>query len=327
MIRIHGPAIDPSDLKGETRVGACVFVEDDDYILCIDGRFGTAADRVVKRLDGRKKKKYLFLTHPHGDHAIGIEKEIDKNDDVAWLICQDPASFNKNYSDEAKGNVAMLERIIAKAKKKGIKVVYAKNGERFHIGSIEFVTYRDQPSSARNTETYINQGSLCVWFPQLRLLYTGDTGADCAEKYKLSPVVATGFHHGNWLAYQHAVNLKKRGCLYYWDDDYSTKMTDFLMTGRRNAKRAGMTIFDLHGDLNIVAFNNKAILYKGGKLYRYECSYARSGSFKATTLTVVYDVLLGKYGSGDSRTTKLLDEGFNPGSVQGWVNKFAGVFK
>ena len=97
MIRVHAPEINSKDLYGETRVGACLFAEDSDKILCIDGRFGTAADRVVKRLDGRNKKKFLLLSHPHGDHAIGIEKEIDKNNDVAWLICQDPASLNKPH--------------------------------------------------------------------------------------------------------------------------------------------------------------------------------------------------------------------------------------
>ena len=327
MIRIHGPAIDPSDLKGETRVGANLLIEDSKYVICVDGRFGSAADKVIKRLDGRKKKKVLFLSHPHGDHADGIEREIDKNDDVLALICQDPASLNKKYSSEAKRNVETLERIIAKAVEKHVVVVYAEDGQRFEYGDIVFETYRDQPSSARNTETYINQGSLCLWMPEVNFLYTGDTGADCAKENGLDPAVATGFHHGNWLAYLHALDLKKRGCLYYWDDDYSTKMTDFLKTGRRNAKRAGMTVFDLHDDINIIAFKRKGIVYKGGKLYRFSCAYTGSASFKATTLTVVFDVLKGKYGRGDRRVTKLLDAGFNPGSVQGWVNKFAGVLK
>lgn len=327
MIRIHGPAIDPSDLRGETRVGANILIEDEEYVICVDGRFGSAADKVVKRLDSRNKKKILFLSHPHGDHIGGLDKELSKNDDVAVLICQDPASLNRKYSDEARRNIEKLEALIAKAKKKRVSVIFAEDGQRFEYGDIVFYTYRDQPSSARNTETYINQGSLCLWLPEVGFLYTGDTGADCAEENELDPAVATGFHHGNWLAYLHARNLKARGCLYYWDDDYSTKMTDFLMTGRRNAKRAGMTVFDLHDDINIIAFKRKGVIYKGGKAYRFQCSYTGPTSFKATTLTVVYDVLSGKYGKGDSRVTKLLDDGFNPGSVQGWVNKFAGVLK
>ena len=327
MIRIHGPGIDPSDLKGETRVGANLLIEDTEYVVCVDGRFGSAADKVVSRLDSRNKEKILFLSHPHGDHIGGLDKELSKNDDVSALICQDPASLNKKYSPEAKGNVEKLEALIAKAKKKHIPVIYAKDGQRFEYGDIVFKTYRDQPSSARNTETYINQGSLCLWVPELSFLYTGDTGAYCAKRNGLRVKVVTGLHHGNWLESEGRDYLKKVGCLYYWDDDYSTTMTGFLKTGRGNAKKAGMTIFNLHDDINIVAFKGKAYIYKGGKIYRYDCSYTGPSGYKATTLTVVYDVLSGEYGKGDSRTTKLLDEGFNPGSVQGWVNKFVGVLK
>ena len=48
---------------------------------------------------------------------------------------------------------------------------------------------------------------------------------------------------------------------------------------------------------------------------------------KAATLYSVRDVLEGKYGGGDKRVTNLLDAGFNPGSVQGWVNKLYNLVK
>lgn len=328
MLRFYAPGIVAADLgKGQTRVGSSFMVEDAEHILCIDGRCGTAADRVVKRLDARKKKKILLLSHPHYDHYNGIEKEIEKGDDIYTLICQDPSSFNKKYSDEVKGNVEALERIIKKARDRRIAVVYTQNGSTFKFGDIKFVTYREQPDSARNSETYINQGSLNVWLPEQRILYTGDTGACLAKKYGLNPIIVIGMHHGNWLSKDDAEWLYKHGCLYYLDDDYSTSITDFLSTGRGKAKKAGMTIFSCHGDLNIVAFSNRAIIYKNGKLYRYSGSYSGKASLKAATLTTVFSVFSGKYGNGDARVTKLLDLGYNPGSVQGWVNKFAGVVK
>lgn len=328
MIRVYAPEIIASDISsGTTRVGANIIVEDDNYALCIDGRCGAAADRVVKRLHSIDKTKILLLSHPHYDHYNGIENYIDKYGDVLALICQSPASLNKKYSDEASGNIEALERIISKAKKKGIAVRYAEDGQRFAYGEIEFTTYRDQPSSARNTETYINQGSLCVWVPSIRLLYTGDTGAYCAKKHGLNPIVVTGMHHGNWLESEGRDYLKKCGCLYYWDDDYSTSITSFLSTGRGNAKKAGLTIFTLHGDLNIVAFSGRAIIYKGGKQYRYTCPYKGKNAMKSATLYSVRDVLEGKYSGGDKRVTNLLDAGFNPGSVQGWVNKLYNLVK
>lgn len=332
MIRVYAPAINPNDLgKTQTRVGANFSVEEigdnAKYILCVDGRCDTAADRVIKQLNNRGKKKILLLSHPHYDHYFGIEKDIDKYGDAYALVCQDPSSFNKNYSSEARGNVEALERIIGKAKKKGIRVMYARDNEKFKFGDIEFTTYRDQPSSARNTETYINQGSLSVWLSNIRVLYTGDTGAYCAEKYKLNPVVITGLHHGNWLSKAQAIYLVRNGCLYYWDDDYSNNITDFLSTGRAKAEEQGMEIFTLHGDLNIVCFSGKANIYKGGKTYSYKCSYTGKNTMKSATLEMVKNVLNGTAGGGDARTTYLLDKGYNPGSVQGWVNTFYKLIK
>ena len=328
MLWFYAPEINPADLsKNQTRVGACFQVENEEYIICFDGRCGTAANRVINRLNKRKKRKILFISHPHYDHIDGVEKDIDKYGDAEWLICPDPASYNKDYSSEAKGNVEALERIIKKAKAKKIAVAYANDGDKFSFGDINFTVYRDQPSSARNTETYINQGSLCVWFSGNRLLYTADTGAYCAKEHGLKPIVVTGFHHGNWLETEGLKYLKSVGCKYYWDDDYSTTTTDFLSTGRGNALKAKFKVFNLHGDLNILVFNKKANIYKDGKVYSYSCPYDGKFTLKGATLEMVKRVLNGTAGSSNARITYLIDKGYNPGSVQGWVNTFYKLIK
>lgn len=328
MLWYHAPQIYPADIdKCQTRVGACFHVENEEYIICFDGRCGNAASRVIRRLNKRKKRKILFLSHPHYDHYYGIEKDIDTYGDAEWLICPDPASYNRNYSDEVKGNIAALERIIKKAKAKNIAVAYANNGDEFSFGDIEFTVYRDQPSSARNSETYINQGSLCAWFANSSLLYTADTGAYCAKKYGLKPKVITGLHHGNWLESEGWQYLKSVGCEFYWDDDYSTVTTDFLKTGRGNALKAKFKVFNLHGDLNILVFDGKANIYKGGKAYSYSCPYDGEFTLKGATLEMVKRVLNGTAGASDARITYLIERGYNPGSVQGWVNTFYKLIK
>ena len=328
MLWLYAPEINPADVdKNRTRVGACFQVENEEYIICFDGRCGTAASRVVNRLNKRKKRKILFVSHPHYDHINGVEKDIDKYGDAEWLICPDPASYNKDYSSEARGNVEALERVIKKAKAKKISIAYASDGDKFSFGDISFTVYRDQPSSARNTETYINQGSLCAWFNNIRLLYTADTGTYCAKKYGLKPLIVTGMHHGNWLEKEGWQYLKSIGCKYYWDDDYSTTTTDFLSTGRGNAFKAGMTVLNLHGDLNILAFNGKANIYKDGKVYSYVCSYDGELALKGATLEMVKRVLDGTAGSSNARVTYLIERGYNPGSVQGWVNTLYKLIK
>lgn len=328
MVRFNFPAVHSIDLpKNFTRVGSCFFVEDDKYILMADGRCDAAANRVVKRLSNRGRYKILFLSHSHYDHRDGIMDAIAKCEDVKVLICQDPKTLNKKYSDEAKRDIEALERIIKAARDKRIAVVYAEDGGHFQYGELDFITYRDQPESARNTETYINQGSICLWFPKDRILYTGDTGAYCIKEHGLNPVFTCGHHHGNWLGHSDAEYAYEHGCLYYWDDDYSEGTTEFLKTGRGNAKKVGMIVLSNHTDTNIVTFGKTGIIYKNGKQYRYVCSNGGKNTMKRATLQAVYNVFSGKYGSNDDRVTKLLDLGFNPGSIQGWVNKFAGVVK
>lgn len=321
MIRGYIPSVHSADLSGDTRVGACHMIEDDNYVLCIDGRFGNAAKRVTKRLNDREKRKILFLTHPHGDHYNGIEYDINNYSAAHVLICPDPSSYNKNYSSECKSNVAALERIIKSAKAKGIKVIYAGDGQRFSFGDIDFVVYRNQPSSARNTETYINQGSLCLWFPTLKYLYTGDTGAYCVEDHNLKPVFIGGFHHGNWLSKAHATKMKANGCLYYWDDDYSETITSFLSTGRGNAQEVGMNILSVHGDINFVAYSGKVVIYKGTKHWSYKCSYNGANELKTPDLGIVMATLRGTLGNGDERITNLLDQKYAPSAVQRYVNE------
>lgn len=327
MIRANIPAILSSDLSGGTRTGACSMFEDATYILCVDGRCGTSAKRSMTRLNKRNKKKILLLTHPHYDHYYGIEYDIDNNSKAHTLICPDPASYNKSYSSECRGNVEALERIIKKAKAKGISVVYATDGKTFTYGDIKFTVYRDQPSSARNTETYINQGSLCVWFPTIKVLYTGDTGAYCVEEHGLDPVFVGGFHHGNWLSLAHAKLLKDRGCRFYWDDDYSTSTTSFLSTGRGNAIKAGLKVLGVRGDINLIAYSGKTVVYKGTEHWSYKCSYKGKSTLKSANLSAVKGVLKGTYGTGDARITALLDAQYAPSSVQNQVNEMISLVK
>ena len=121
-----------------------------------------------------------------------------------------------------------------------------------------------------------------------------------------------------------APRLKRAGCLYYWDNDYSTSLTDFLMTGREDAQNAGMTILNVHGDINAIWFGKRCVIYKHGQIYRYACSYAGKANLKSADLAIVKAVINGKAGAGDARTSYLLNKGYNAGAVQ---KEFNGIIK
>ena len=132
-------------------------------------------------------------------------------------------------------------------------------------------------------------------------------------------------HHGNNCVRAISTWLKDHGCIYCWDNDYSTSLTDFLMTGREDALAVGMTYFSVHGDINAIFRGGKATIYKGGKAYSYLCNYVGKNALNAATPYVCRKVLRGSYGKADARTTNLLNLGYSPTSVQNKINQIVEI--
>lgn len=332
MIRGLIPGLYDSDFsnKRDMRDGDCLILTDDvGTAMVVDGYCGAPARRLVQYLKEHGiRKPYLDLTHPHYDHYNGIELILD--DDFFFpraLSCPNPDSYNRNFSKDCAENVAALERIIGKAKKKNVPVVFLDDGMTITRGDIDFKVYRNQPTTARNTDAYLNDGSLCFWFPSMRFLITGDAGLECAKQHNLKPVFVKGGHHGNDLVMAIAEYLWSVGCRYYYDNDYSTVLTSFLMTGRDNAIDVGMEILGVHGDINFVSFGGKMVIYKGSNHWSYKCGYTGGRSLRTADLGVVKSVLRGNAGNGDARITALIDAGYAPASVQDNVNEIISLVR
>ena len=335
MIRLQAVGLYPSDFgSGETRLGDATIIDDGKNFEVIDGYCAKGATRLISMLKARGiKNPYLHISHPHWDHYDGISKIIKDT----WfkpraLYCQNPDSITAHNSD-VRGEIDALRTIIREAKAKGIKVIYLNNLDKIVHGEIKFTVYRRNPSWTGSSDAYLNEGSLCYWFPEQLYLTTGDASMWCAEKYNLHPKWVKGGHHGNDIGgltlkpSQMASWLKKNGCVYYWDNDFSTKLTDFLMTGREDAQTAGMKFFDIHGDINAIYYRKKAVIYKDGGIYRYNCGCNSAPTLKDPTLEIVKDVLKGKAGTGDERVTYLLNRGHNYGLVQKEVNELVKLIK
>lgn len=335
MIRLQAVGLYSSDFgSGETRLGDATIIDDGKNFEVIDGYCAKGATRLINMLKTRGiKNPYLHITHPHWDHRDGIKKIINDS----WfkpraLYCQNPDSITA-HNGSIKGDIDALRTIIKEAKAKKIPVVYLKNGDKIVHGEIKFTVYRDNPKYTGNSEAYINDGSLCYWFPELSYLTTGDAGMWCAQRYNLPVKFHKCGHHGNDESGENKKPsdmtrwMKSKGCLYYWDNDYSTRLTDFLMTGREDAQNAGMKCFDIHGDLNTIFFRKRAVIYKHGQIYRYACSYNGTPTLADPNLTNVKMVLSGKAGTDDARTTYLLNHKMNPNLIQQEINELYKLIK
>lgn len=327
MIRVHIPGFYGSD-SGKPRWGDCTIMDDGDETLIIDGYCGVGTTRMIKRLKARGvTSPYLLLSHPHYDHYYGLRKIInDKAFTPKALYCQNPNSLVGHDSDITT-NIRVLKTIISEAKKRKIPVIYVVNGSEYNVGEIRFNTYFSKPSYTGNSDAYLNDSSICCWFPDIRYLTTGDAGLDCAKTHNLRPVFIKCGHHGNNCVRTMAKWLKAHGCLYYWDNDYSVNLTDFLMTGREDAIAVGMKVFSIHGDINFVAYGGKTVIYKGGKNYQYECDYTGKSTLKMATIDVIVETLQGKHGNDETRVTSLIDNGWYPSNVQNRINQLVKLIK
>lgn len=331
MIRLNVPGFYDSD-SGGPRWGDAQVFDDGRYYFVIDGYCGVGTSRLVKYLKKRKiKNPYLLITHAHYDHYYGIREIIRDNYFAPKAIyCYDPDSLTAHNSD-IKSNIDALKNIIAEAKAKGYRVRYLKSGEKFYIGEMDIEIYREQPAYSGNSDSYLNDGSLCVWFPKLSYFTSGDgpeeMGTLC-EKYGIKPKFIKLAHHGNNLPRVQAKKMWALGTRFCWDNDYNTKITDFLSTGREDAIAVGMKYINCHGDFNVIWWRKQAVIYKGTTIYRYSCSYNGKPTLtKAVDLAIVKAVLRGDYGNGDARITNLIDESYNAGLVQTEINTLIKLIK
>lgn len=334
MIRLQCIGLYASDFSGGTRLGDAQIIDDGKTYEVIDGYCEKGADRLISTLKERKiKSPNLYITHPHYDHYDGIRRIIrDSWFKPKRLYAPNPESYG-DVSGEVKGNKQALKNIISEAKNKGIPVTYLKNEQKISHGEIKFTVYQDTTCKNEGSEGYVNDRSLAFWFHEMKYLTTGDAGMWCVEKYGLKPKFIKCGHHGNNIGTrtikpsQMAPRMKKAGCLFYWDNDYSTSLTDFLMTGREDAQTAGMTIYSIHGDINAIWQSGYCSIYKDYKVRRYKCSYKGKTTLRQPDLKVVMGVLRGEYGRDNARISNLIDAGFYPIAVQNKINEIVQLVK
>ena len=335
MIRLQCIGLYPSDFGSGTRLGDAQIIDDGKNYEVIDGYCGKGSDRLISTLKERKiKSPNLYITHPHYDHYYGIRQIIRDG----WfkpkrLYTPNPDSYG-DVSSDVRGNKQALRDIISEAKSKGIPVTYLRNEQNVKHGEIKFTVYQDTTCKYNwNSDAYINDRSLAFWFPELKYLTTGDAGMWAVKKYGLKPKFIKCGHHGNNIGTcdikpsEMAPKLKRNGCLFYWDNDYSTKLTDFLMTGREDAINAGMTIYNIHGDINAIWQRGYASIYKDYKVKRYKCSYKGETTLKQPDLSVVMGVLRGEYGTSNARISKLINSGYYPIATQNKINEIVKLVK
>ena len=337
MIRRHIIGFDRSD--DIDRSGSCVIFSDGRETVIIDGYTGVGKRKLIARLKKIGcRNPWLYLTHAHGDHYDGLKAIInDSYFKPKGFRCYDPASIKAgaDRNGEIRGDRNALIEIINTCKEKGIPVKYVHSSDSYVHGEIKFKTYREQPAFEGNSEdphgwSYLNDGSLIFWFYELGTIVDGDGPMAIGEFCQKRGIHAKDFqipHHGGNCNKGRAELMKKLGAIYCWDDSYCSDSDEFVQFGRRRCIQAGIKHYGVRGDINTIYFGGRAVIYKGGNIYRYSCTYKGKPTLKGHTADVVRKVMRGSYGNSDTRTTNLLDEGYNPGLVQKDINSVINTAK
>lgn len=277
----------------ETRYGdSQVFIDTKNNIcFIVDGGDGECASRLISYLkENNIKKVYLLLTHPHSDHGDGLRKIIkDSYFTVLRFYCYDPNSLKKGLSNNRGSNsvredIDYLNRMISEAKDRGIEVKYLSHGDRVELGNIKFNVYREQPSRVEDSDTYgwayVNDGSLCLYFPDLYYWTSGDGSDriwDFIKKLGLTVKFFKIPHHGNNCPQSQANGLKSHGVNLCWYNDLEPNgigTTDFTAYGARRCKEAGIKVVDCIGsDINMTFAVGKATITKGNSSWNYTIPY------------------------------------------------------
>ena len=327
-----------NDSDNVDRTGSCVIFTDGKETVIIDGYMGVGKRKLIKWLKKMGiRNPWLYLTHAHGDHYDGLKAIIeDPYFKPKGFRCYDPATIKSgaNQNGEVSGDRNALIGIINLCKEKEIPVRYVHSSDTYTHGEIKFKVYREQPAFEGNKEdphgwSYLNDGSLIFWFHELGTLVCGDGPMQIGEFCQKRSIHAKDFqipHHGNNCNAGRAKIMRQLGAVYCWDDSYAYDY-DFLQFGRKRCIEAGIKHYGVKGDINTIYFGGRAVIYKGGNIYRYSCTYKGKPTLKGHTADVVRKAMRGTYGSGDTRTTNLLDDGYNPGLVQKDVNNVTSIAK
>ena len=328
----------------DTRYGDTQFFKDGYRFLVIDGGEPTYTDLLITDLKifGANKEDselWLLATHTHYDHIKGLRILMAHKTNgkytfkITRLYCYDPASLkaglrNNKGSDFVRSEIDSMNAMISEAKARGIKVIFVKNKQKISWGDIRFQVFREQPTRVedkdRYGDAYINDGSLVTWFENISYLTSGDGPdklGDICEQYDLDPAMIKGPHHGNDLPRKQATKMHNRGCLYYWDNDLSKDITDFLETGREDAIGVGMTVMDIIGDINGYTYGGYFyIIHKGKRVAKIPIECKSNAPVKTATPALVRKILRGSYGNGDRIVTKVLAAGYSPLSAKARVD-------
>lgn len=293
MIKFYAPGFG-TPKKPDDRHGDAQVLSDGAYTLVIDGGDATMADKLITWLKSQGMKEvYLVVSHWHYDHYHGIERIIkDKSFTVRKLYCPKPSNLvpglSSKWAGEIQSEINTAGRIISEVKDRGAEVVYLATGDEVTLGDIRFKTCILQQAKCRNDDAhawaFVNSGSLCMYFPDLYYLTTGDGPDNIKEAVAYFGGPLRWFkipHHGNVCTQSNAAACKAAGAVLAWYNGLEPQgpgTTAFTQYGARRCVQAGLMVWDTIGEISGRADAGRLTLEHNGTSYVEDIPYRKGGA-------------------------------------------------
>ena len=279
--------------KSDERHGDGMVIHSDlGYTLVIDGFDGGIPTTKLMRYlkDHKYRELHLLLSHPHHDHYKGLRMIMaDSYFSVKTFFCYDPGTIKHGIGSSANGKSVkeacnVLKTIISEAKQKGAGIDYLAKGRTVTLGDIEFKVWRKQPTQFTQYDggyayAFINDGSLCCYFPKLCSLTTGDGPGELKEAVSYfggKICVIKVPHHGNSCSQSNAKAVKAAGCTLAFETNVESKgagTTGFTAYGSRRLMQQGVKVLMQNADITMTAEDGNMTVRQGGSIWKFTVPY------------------------------------------------------
>lgn len=297
MFKAFVPKITLPKGKTDYRMGDGIAMICAGQVMLVDGFQGgqpTDGLRSWLAANGVKNIDIAVLTHPHWDHYNGLlQIEEDSRFHIKLVYMYDPLTLKHGCDGSAngisvKGDMDNAYKWIRAMQAHGTRVLWIDKGSTVKFGDITWKIFREQPTrfteeDQGNGWAFVNNGSLCLYSPEIELILPGD-GPDDQERmmdYFGGEVSGTDVTHhmGSWTQHN-ARALRRRGCVVAFGscvEKNGPGTSGWTQYGGRRIKEEGIPLWGQEDDIYIHAENGLITFRQGSKTISKKVPYQGKG--------------------------------------------------
>lgn len=293
MFKAFVPSITLPAGKSDIRKGGGIGIICNGQVMLFDGFEGGEPTNGMKAWlaeNGVSTVDVAVLSHVHYDHYNGLlQIEEDSRFHIKQVLMYDPLTLKHGCDGSANGRAVKDDmnnayKFIRAMQAHGTKVNWLDKGGVVKCGDTSWKVYRNQPRKFTdlddgNAYAFVNDGSLVLYSPEVKLLFGGDGCIDLKDAiayFKQKIIAMYVQHHGNDCPESSARAAAQAGVILMWETNVERNgagTTGFTMYGSRRVVQVGIPVWMQNQPIYIEAANGKIVFKQGGKIVTASVPY------------------------------------------------------